>query len=989
MKFGSGKRSMESSLNQDWPAAIRRTSVLVCGTLFLGSAQIALAAPDDRPSMREFRDMHTDLSRREARDLFKDTYNARSAVGASLPTKPEIKQARLEAMILRHNALATDMNNINRGLEGKLQRLGVQQIGSSIVRLNSGVDLDLTSGDRNIVLGSNLFKNTATSIDINVGGASQTFTAGSKVTAGEYIAVKQALSGAGQKLLLDANGIANGGTLDFSEITAANDPMRAANLTVSSGVTTYGDFGKSSDFILKGDLNNYGSIYAMSSRSSARGGAIRADDITNQSGALISSVSNNPSNSYSPKLDLELNARGELVNHGTIESSGNLKLVSGMVPVLASSSPTTSSITNTGMVSAQDSASLIASDINNSGTISAVNGNINIDGSAVKDINVDNTNGTLSALNGAINVRTPQYQGTFNNNISGGDLLSKQVNLYAGTGGTNNVYVNELTGVLAQAGLAGHVMADTSNLIIGETCLTGDPTFYNHSDITIAANVSVGETLAIISKGNIFVNPGVTIEARDQSQGFDITMIAGANITNPASGSNFPPAGAGASVTFDGPSATGGTIKFETSSILTSPTGTNGNGGHVSLFAFKGSNSTSGWVDANSVAISTGGRGTGTNGNVTIVAGGANPLPAQVGFWGSTAIQIGAIDTTGGTGGGGNLSVTTAQPTIVGDTTVTYNANGTLAGPGNLAASPTLTAGASIGQLGGIARIDNDVTMAAGKDILQNADAPLYTNGIFADVVLTAQTGRVGADPVNAFIINGFDKIFTKSVLKKNNPGDTTLTVNAGDQAFIIRYASTNLTLLGSSATNGLQIQTRSNMNVEGNVASSNGFIRLQNTGGSFETASGITMTAMDFIDLTNASKSNLKSTFTAGTNTTYTTAGGVLGAGDISMSIDQKAFRLDLPKNKSIGFASARRSVPPPTLSSNDPGSIILTGTFPGLTVNVVGSGEARQFGKRDLTFNLPMNTINVDDASVNLTNNAKDGAMVFNGNVSINASN
>jgi hypothetical protein len=992
MKSGSGKRSADYIWQQDWRAAIRRTSVFVCGTLLLSSAQTALAASHDRPSMREFRDLHTDLTRREARDLFKDTYNARSATGASPPLRQELKQQRLEAAIIRHAELQNN-DVIRRGLQAKLDRIGVQQIGSSLVRLNSGVDLDLTSADRNIVLGSNLFSTINSSVEITVGEQTQTYSAGSRVTAAEYIAVKQALSGGGQKLVIDGSGIATGGDLDLTSITGNNDPMRAANLTVASGVTTYGDFGKNSNFILKGDLNNYGSIYAVSSRNSARGGAIRADDITNQSGALISSVlpGNLTSDSYRSKVDLELNARGDLTNLGIIESSGNLTLVSQLAPTVSSNSPATSStLTNSGTISAQDSVFITANNLNNSGTISAVNGGVSINGSPTLPINVNNTNGTISALNGAINVRDASYKGTFNNNITGGDLLSKEVNLFAGHA-TNEVAVNELTGIVSQTGLAGHVSAATDDLKIGTTCLTGDPTYYNTAgNISITADVVVGEALTLIASGNIFSSAGTRIEASSANQGFDITMIAGANITNPASGggATVPSGGVTGAVTFDGASPNGGSIFLGTSTVSSSPTGTSGNGGNINFYAFKGASSTSGWVDINSASIASGGRGTGNNGNVTIVAGGADPLPGQVPTFGNTAVQIGAIDTTGGTGSGGDLRVTTAQPAITGGPTVTYNADGTLAAGGQLSAATTLTAGASIGQLGGVAKIANDVFLSAGKDLLQNADAPIYTASPFADVQLVADTGRIGADPVNAFIITGFDKIFTKGVLKKNDPGNSTLSIDAGTQAFVIRYATTNLTLNQSSAADGLQLQTRSKLTVAGDISSSNAYVRLQNTGGNLETNNGITITAADFIDLTNASKNNLKSTFTLGTNSTYTAdANGGPGAGRVSFTIDQKALRLDPPKApKNTGFTFAR-TVPNPTYSGIDSGYIITNTYSPNLTTNTVDGGEVRGFGRRTFAFNAPQNTITADNANVNLTNNAKNGSMIFNGGVTVNA--
>lgn len=983
MKFASGKNSMETLLTQDWRAAIRRTSILVCGTLFLGSAQSAFAAPNDRPSMREFRDMHGDLSRKEARLLFKDTYNARSAVGAELAPRIEAKQARIEAAILRHNAVAPNTDTIKRGLQGKLERLGVQQIGSNLVRLNSGVDLDLTSADRNIVLGSNLFRNTLGTVEINVGGTTQTYGAGSKVTAAEYIAVKQALSGSGQKLILDTSGIANGGTLDLSAITGNNDPLRAANLTISSGVTTYGDFGKGSDFILKGDLNNYGSIYALSSRNNSRGGAIRADDITNQSGALISSVlPSTLTGTYSPKVDLELNARGELTNHGTIESSGNLTLVSQSVPAIASSvAATDSKITNTGTISAQDSVRLFGSTVNNSGTISAVNGNIFIDGSATQDINVNNAGGTLSALNGHITLRTPSYYGTSGINITGGDLLSKELIMNGGNG-TNNVNVNELTGVVSQSGLEGHVIASTENLLIGNTCLTGDPTYYNNGigggHITVAGDISVGEVLTIIASGNIITLNDTKIEAKNATQGFDINMIAGANITT-AGGSENTDTPSAVPVTFDGASASGGSIAMGTSIVSTSSDGPNSNGGNINLFAFKGTTS-GGKIDVNAATFITGGKGTGTNGNVTMIGGGTDN-PASV------AIEIGAMDTSGGTGGGGNLFVSTSQPTITGGTTVTYNTDGTLDTSGGHLIASTVTTGASIGFGGGVTRIGGDVTLAAGKDIFQEYDpiefeptSTLFMTNVAATIDMTAAGGNIGANFNAPFVIQGFNKTFKKSVAKKNPNGTTNLLLNADDNAWIVRQMSTDLELNTSTVGQNLNLYSNSKLTVDGTVTSVAGNVRLQNQGGDFLLSNNADIVASTAIEITNGSKNNLKPKLILDTDsnlqTTIAGTPGPGGMGVIELTLSQKAFKgIDRPGLQGGGRVSS------PSIKANP-----INFFHPDIGFTTVDLGTITFYGKVPGAVG-PMNNFTANNAAIEVTNSGKKQSIFFNGGVTITA--
>ncbi len=121
------------------------------------------------------------------------------------------------------------------------------------------------------------------------------------------------------------------------------------------------------------------------------------------------------------------------------------------------------------------------------------------------EMNVNNSQGTLQALNGSINIRSAAYDAPFNTTVTGGDLLSKEVNAYTG-GGTTNVFVKELTGIINTSGTAAHVSADTADLTIGNQCLVGDPTYYNTGNIIIGGDIIVGETLAIIAGGNITTN---------------------------------------------------------------------------------------------------------------------------------------------------------------------------------------------------------------------------------------------------------------------------------------------------------------------------------------------------------------------------------------------------------------------------------------------------------------------------------------------------
>lgn len=976
MKFNSNRRPGKTSNSRKY-LLFGRFTILLCGSVLVGAAQTAEAAHGDRPTLREFRNQHADLTHREVHRLFHATYNTPSVGGTSGSSSSPIKSGSDKGNLANWHHIVREENSVNQinHHEAKLLRGGIQQVGDNVVRLGSGVNLDLSSSDKNIVLGENLFE-SAGSVEIMLGSEKQTFTAGSKATASEYIAIKQALSSdSGQKLIINESGIASGGSVDLTQITGDNDPMRAANLIVSSGVTTYGDFGKHSDFVLKGDLNNYGTIVALSSSNSVRAGAIRADDITNNAGASITTVlpDSLTHSNFASKVDLTLNARGDITNNGMIASNGNLTLAAG------------NAISNNGTISATDSANMAAPTINNSGLIAALNRDINIDGPSTSALNVNNNQGTLSALQGAINVRTPDYSGAFDNRITGGNLFSKTLNINGGNA-TNYVNVNELTGTVSQTGLAGHILASTDNLQLGSTCLTGDPTFFNSAGaITINSNVVVGEALTIIASGNIVKNTGVDLEARTATGGFDLTLIAGANFVSTTGGSDtstLPNPSAAGSVTIDGTaSTTGGSIILGTGTIITSPSGGTGNGGNVSMFAFKGSASKSGMMDINAASIVTGGAGTGTNGNVKIIAGGNDDN-----FLG-LAIQIGAINTTGGTGGGGDLKIVTSQPKSSSGGNIVYLADGSLSGVASLVEDVTLNSNSSIGQSGGQAKVAGNVIMSAGKDIVQASTTDtLFTDNLNSNVTLTVG-GNIGADIFFPFIIEGLnDKINNKFLkLHGGSAGDNNLTVTAngaGSTVNILRNATTTLNLLASSSTKNFVLRTNSILNVAGNITSTGAKVQLENTGGALNIKPNIVITAFDAIDIANGSKK--KPTLNLGANAILqTTATGGPASGDIFLTVDPKAFSLSV-----VGFAAAgRKPIPSPHVNGAPTKPLSEAEGF-GIIFEELGpSPELIQYSGKVPAFSAPpINTFTSNNATILLTN-AKNNGMTFGGGVSVTA--
>ncbi len=736
------------------------TSAAIAGSFVLVSAQAALAGHNDNLNFREFRAQNPSVDRHTARRMFQD----------------ENRQQRLQdaGRFLRiqpiFNSAATTNNSTNvvtthtHQIHDRQNRIRSVQLTDNgrISRLRSGFDLDLTSGNRNIALGQNLFENGG-SVSITVGGETKTYSAGSMVSAAEYVAVKQALGG-GQTVTIDRSGRATGGNIDLETMASDRSTFRASELVIPTNVTTSGDFSRNSDFRLLGDLNNYGTLQAVSSDGSARNGSIRAVDINNYKGATISSNISN----------LTLHASGDLNNFGTIESTGGLTLAAD------------GSINNRGTARATNNFSLQSATINNRGTIESTSGNVNVDGSSLQVLTVNNTGGTLKALNGAINIRDTSYNGTFNTALTGGDLLSREVNINAGQA-TANVYVGELTGVVNQTGLATHVSASTDVLNLGSICLTGDPTFYNTAgDINITADLKVAENLVLVASRNITSVDGVTIQAGDATKGYEMNFIAGASFT-PSGGANSPTlpplTGAGGVTVQAKSSKTGGGILFGNNvQILSQATSLAGNtdGNGILMVAF-GKSGTAGTVDISGATIKTGGSGTGKNGDFYVLASSTK----------GTVIKTGIIDTTGGSdfstyGQNGSVGIYTVDIVTNDGNPVVYNAQGTVTS-GNYLTGNNLNKTGNILVTDTAAPIDIKANFLSidGGSVTQNAQVDASGS---AEIVATSTiTGSAAANYKSALNIFLIAQNIGTAAQPINVEGDDVESFGPG-----LKYATTN-----------------------------------------------------------------------------------------------------------------------------------------------------------------------------------------------------
>ncbi len=692
---------------------------VIGGSLLFASWSPAQAA-EQRTTFKEFRQNNPELNRQVRRQLFREQVrNQRANPACKIDSR--VLTSGFDAPSL---PLENRSNRLNRLVEpsGSVLRQTIQGAdGANVVRLSQGVNLDLGSSERNITLGKKLFRNVG-SVSVTVGGETKSFEAGSQVTASEYLAVKQILAGVGQQLSLDSSGRASGGHVDMSSVTSNSNTLRASDFIVPEKVTAYCDFSKRSDFKLLGDLSNFGTIHALTNNA----GAIRAEDISNNVGALILSGT-----------DLTLAASGNLTNQGTIKSSGTLNLSAGNV------------LKNSSEIIAAKDLSVYAPTTINSGVIQSSKGDVYIDGPTTAELRVEGNGGRIIASTGAINLRSFEYAETANTIVSGGDLMSRELKLNAGQG-IMRVSADKITGTVFQTGSEAHIEASTENLVIGKVCLTGDPTFKNDAgNISITSDISVAEDLSIIASGNITSVDNITLQAANATQGFNINLIAGADQVVAGVNSSTAPVGGTADTTsLTGSASTnGGSILLGNNvTISTRPTGSTGSGGNVFVAAFAGGAAGSGTVDLGTTTILTGGRTSAdNNGDVTVIAGALS----------TTAINIGTVATTGGALATGAINITTAQPTSSDGANIVFAADGSISSGNSLVAGAAIGVGADVIVRGNITS-DDSLSVQAGGDIET-------ITGVVADISVGADpTGAViDADGAFAYVANSLDGTVT------------------------------------------------------------------------------------------------------------------------------------------------------------------------------------------------------------------------------------
>ncbi len=652
------------------------------------------------------------------------------------------------------------------------------------VVLSHGFLMDLMSSTTSVTLGDKLLA-TVGSVEILVGGVLKELVAGSKVTPAEYVAVKQLLGSGKQSILLDKSGRAIGGVLDLSDLAGAKGKTKIDELLIADGITAYSDCARNALVKLKGDVNNYGDLIFYSSKDSGKTGQISAENVTNQPGALIGTAEG-----AGLSLDLVIDAAQKFENFGTVLSSGNLLVTAG------------DSLTNGNgaKLSGIKDVDLTSPVLNNKGLVSALTGAVNLN--SPTDLLVNNSGGVVQALNGDINVRDKSFHDVLNTSIIGGILGAKDINLNSG-GGLTNVDVDDLVGTVNSFGEAVHILSRGSDLVLGEQCLVGDPTYFNAGNIALTGNINVGEKLAILAGGNITSTAGVTqIVARTAAnKGEDIAIVAGAMLTPsvgaPSTGSIPPgtPIGAADSVRVTGASLTGGSIDFSASSglqIQADSTSGNQAGGNVSLLAFENLLGAGGDVRlASNSVVNTSGSGTAANGSILAAGRGAITLGSLLCDGGTQtvggAITVNTVqpDFNGGTGGGVQFSSTgaivnggsfsaTTLPDMLGNTSLTVG-NGTgqqISTHGDVTLMSGGDVTVNLGTTGGIKTNGGDTVISSLGSINVTAGAGIDTRAVGGggDVTMTAGT-ILGLAGVNAAGVN-----VNTSAITSGGAGDVSVT---------------------------------------------------------------------------------------------------------------------------------------------------------------------------------------------------------------------
>jgi trimeric autotransporter adhesin len=488
------------------------------------------------------------------------------------------------------------------------------------------------------------------------GGTEMSVAIGQLLTPAQNAALWQSVLG-DQHILINNNGVAIGGTAVLNSSWAGN----LSSIVVPTGVSvaTVG-FNESNPLSVSGASSVLGSVYALQNVFGQTGTMNFASNFNigangTLSGFLPVTLPGINLAGLFGSQNLAINVLGNFTNNGSVTVPGDLAL------------NVTGTFTNATLPS-MAAASLSAQNINimsgsgniiNSGLMSANNA-INISTtSAITDLIVNNTGGTLGALS-SINVRDVLYSGAAKIDFTGGDLLSDELHLNAGSGAVS-LEVEDLSGLVFVKAGAATIGAATPRLDTGKVDVTGAVVLYNNGDGKLGylglggLNSRIGSLVATASSlvyassrntkidtssstgngGNVFIASGVlahnnngaiTLSSAKQQGTVNLGLTGIPNFIDENSGFHS-------------------ILALDTSSSLDG-----GSGGNVTVMATADGYQFTGLIRMPyDISIETRGTGTGRNGDISILNGGG-------------AIEAGGINTRAGSfgvGGGGDITIST------------------------------------------------------------------------------------------------------------------------------------------------------------------------------------------------------------------------------------------------------------------------------------------------------------------------------------------
>ena len=596
-------------------------------------------------------------------------------------------------------------------------------------RSGTGIqNLDLSStkaSARASNLGGMRTSNTAV---IHSGGEAITVTSNTLLTPAQLLATLQVNQTGNQSILLSPQGNATGGTFTIGP----NLARQITSLTVPVGVTGYTNE-KLNSFVLSGPINNFGSIIVNALGPSF---SLSASELINASGASISS---------SLPIDLSFHAVGNIINNGIIHSAGNMVIDAGK------------SITNSGILNATKTLNIQSGTgiINNSGLLNSNTADIIIGTSNPERTNlfINNESGIVQAALGSINIGNFASPSIHNVTALDGSFIARSINILASGKGSALLDAQTINGIVNVSACESHIFAATSSLQLGTITLSGDPTFYNTAgDVIIQGSIStLGNPLAIIASGNIYATSAAKIDtSATTGNGGEITIVAGAKFSS--TGKQSTTNDSTSTLTITGASDSGGFVDLR-GNLSTANKGVSivslksasenvngGNGGNILVAAFSGTAEGSGQISLPATLIvDSRGRDSGSllgkNGNVMMIAG--------------ADISIGGINTAGATGGGGEVVINTAEPSVSTSIQILNGAilNGSTFEIGPTTQNGSVTISSLINAAGSVSVQSASFSSTSAITVSNNSPIPIFIASKSSSAI---QTGSLTVTPVGS-----------------------------------------------------------------------------------------------------------------------------------------------------------------------------------------------------------------------------------------------